>query len=82
MTISQYCKRNKKDFGLNADWNVSVYKFGDHCLFDLEDGNFELYFQPEIYRNDEDNFIQEYIDTFENEELERFLAKINNLILT
>ena len=70
-TIGTWVK-DYEDFGLNADWSVSVYLVGDELtLLDNEDGTFTLYYQPELYWTDDNerSFQQDEIGTFEDHEV-------------
>ena len=84
MSITDYLKKegfvNK---GLNADYWCCVFVIcKDHLLFDLEDGTFELAYQPELYPDREIFFVNNHIAFFENDELSKLLSCVERIKLT
>ena len=66
-TIHDYIKQHSLvDFGLNADWGVSIYRLSsEYVLIDIEDDGFEVYKQLNDYRDEDGNIDHESIEIFE-----------------
>jgi len=81
-TIHDYIKQHSLvDFGLNADWSVSIYRLNEkYVLIDEEDNGFAIYKQLDNWRDEESNIEQEFISIFEHEDYKGLTTLLKELL--
>jgi len=81
MTIQEYIAENRfHDFGLNADWAVSLYHITKGLyLFDNEDDTYMLVRRENPYHiENEENNITEYLARLDDDELSKLQEILEN----